>query len=157
MKLSYRKRALNNLLLTTPVGVVRPLLAEVGLCKWLILQGAKMVERAYTAVRQLKFNTALQRAEGHSSLRFLNTNTLKFIIRTYNGQCPHLHEIDLQTESKFAFQPRYNLAPSQDAPIILEEDGKKATMMRWGLIPVWAKEPSIGYKMINARAEGQLT
>jgi putative SOS response-associated peptidase YedK len=56
-------------------------------------------------------------------------------------------------ERKFIFEPRYNLAPSQDAPVIVEEDGRKVVMMRWGLIPHWAKEPSIGYKMINARAE----
>jgi len=42
----WEKRSLNNPPFTTPLGVVRPLLAEVGLCKWLILQGPKMVERA---------------------------------------------------------------------------------------------------------------
>jgi putative SOS response-associated peptidase YedK len=50
--------------------------------------------------------------------------------------------------------PRYNIAPSQDiAAIIRSDEGNKAGFLRWGLVPVWAKDPKIGYKMINARAE----
>lgn len=51
--------------------------------------------------------------------------------------------------------PRYNIAPSQDVPIIRESpEGKyELVMARWGLIPRWAKEPKTGYSMINARAE----
>ena len=52
--------------------------------------------------------------------------------------------------------PRYNIAPSQEAPVIVWDGiGEKRTlkMMRWGLIPGWARDKSIGYKMINARAE----
>ncbi|MGD9741970.1 MAG: SOS response-associated peptidase [Dongiaceae bacterium] len=53
------------------------------------------------------------------------------------------------------FDPRYNLAPRQKAPVIREcPDGlREAVMMRWGLIPAWAGDPSIAYKTINARAE----
>jgi putative SOS response-associated peptidase YedK len=49
--------------------------------------------------------------------------------------------------------PRYNIAPSQ--PILaLPNDGKnRADFFVWGLIPSWAKDPSIGNRMINARAE----
>ncbi len=50
-------------------------------------------------------------------------------------------------------KPRYNLAPGQLAPVIVNEGSKMLVMMQWGLVPSWAKEPSIGYKMINARAE----
>ncbi len=50
-------------------------------------------------------------------------------------------------------KPRYNLAPGQLAPVIVNEESKTLVMMQWGLVPSWAKEPSIGYKMINARAE----
>ncbi|MBU0615324.1 MAG: SOS response-associated peptidase [Nanoarchaeota archaeon] len=53
----------------------------------------------------------------------------------------------------FEIQPRYNIAPSQDVPIILNEDTKHFTKARWGLVPHWAKDEKIGYKMINARAE----
>jgi putative SOS response-associated peptidase YedK len=52
--------------------------------------------------------------------------------------------------------PRYNLAPTQEAPVALvREPGAPRTLeaLRWGLIPYWAKEASIGNRMINARAE----
>jgi len=53
------------------------------------------------------------------------------------------------------FEPRYNIAPSQMHPIlIVSEDHRKVSPMKWGLVPYWAKDPKIGYKMINARAEG---
>ena len=51
-------------------------------------------------------------------------------------------------------RPRYNVAPGQSiATVRLADGGRRLSMLRWGLIPAWAKEPSIGYKMINARAE----
>ena len=53
-------------------------------------------------------------------------------------------------------QARYNIAPSQPvATIRLNPDrGKRELiMLRWGLVPFWADDPKIGYKMINARAE----
>jgi len=51
-------------------------------------------------------------------------------------------------------QPRYNIAPSQDVAVVRETGGGRAlSMLRWGLIPSWAKDPKIGYRMINARAE----
>ena len=52
--------------------------------------------------------------------------------------------------------PRYNIAPSQQIAVIIHKDEfpeRKLVMMRWGLIPSWAKDEKIGYKMINARAE----
>lgn len=49
--------------------------------------------------------------------------------------------------------PRYNIAPGADCPIIIADAGRVVKLMRWGLVPGWAKDPSIGYKMINARAE----
>lgn len=52
-------------------------------------------------------------------------------------------------------EPRYNVAPTQDAPVVIEErDGTRTLhMMRWGLVPSWAKDPSIGQRMINAKSE----
>ncbi len=52
-------------------------------------------------------------------------------------------------------KPRYNIAPSQDAPVVRagEAGGRVLEPMRWGLIPSWAKEAKVGYRMINARAE----
>lgn len=52
------------------------------------------------------------------------------------------------------FTPRYNIAPSQRAPVIFREQEKPAAdEFKWGLVPFWAKDEKIGYKMINARAE----
>ena len=52
-------------------------------------------------------------------------------------------------------QPRYNIAPTQSAPVVrtAANGGRELAMLRWGLIPSWAKEASIGNKMINARSE----
>ena len=51
--------------------------------------------------------------------------------------------------------PRYNIAPTQDIAVVrIGEDGdKELATLRWGLIPSWAKDPAIGNRMINARAE----
>lgn len=51
--------------------------------------------------------------------------------------------------------PRYNVAPTQPvAAVRLSHDGQREfTFFQWGLIPSWAKDPTIGSKMINARAE----
>jgi len=53
------------------------------------------------------------------------------------------------------FEPRYNIAPSQEHPVlIVSQDRRVVQMMKWGLVPHWSKDPKIGYKMINARSEG---
>ena len=50
--------------------------------------------------------------------------------------------------------PRYNIAPSQEVPVIVQNDGKNELMpMKWGLVPAWSSDKSIGERMINARAE----
>lgn len=53
----------------------------------------------------------------------------------------------------FPVPPRYNIAPTQNVPVIMSEDKRRLRLLRWGLIPRWAKDPSIGARMINARAE----
>jgi putative SOS response-associated peptidase YedK len=50
-------------------------------------------------------------------------------------------------------QPRYNIAPTQLVAVVASGQGRKVEMFQWGLIPAWAKDPSIGSRMINARAE----
>lgn len=50
--------------------------------------------------------------------------------------------------------PRYNIAPTQPvAAVRAAETGRELALLRWGLIPPWAKDLSIGARMINARAE----
>jgi len=59
-----------------------------------------------------------------------------------------------EVDSAFQAKPRYNVAPSQTVPVIAVQEGKRILQgMHWGLVPFWAKEKSIGYKMINARSE----
>ncbi len=51
-------------------------------------------------------------------------------------------------------RPRYNLAPSQSAAVVRSDAaGLQLSMLRWGLIPAWARDHRIGNKLINARAE----
>jgi putative SOS response-associated peptidase YedK len=63
--------------------------------------------------------------------------------------------------------PRWNIAPTQIVPIVRsrpgrelkivrqgEGRGRELATVRWGLIPAWAKDPTIGNRMTNARAEG---
>jgi putative SOS response-associated peptidase YedK len=57
-------------------------------------------------------------------------------------------------QGDLAFEPRYNIAPSQSVPVIIKgKRGNEAKLMKWGLVPSWAPDPSIGNRMINARAE----
>ncbi len=49
--------------------------------------------------------------------------------------------------------PRYNIAPSQPVAVVPNNGQNRIEFFRWGLIPSWAKDPKIGNRMINARAE----
>ena len=52
------------------------------------------------------------------------------------------------------FPPDYNVAPTKPVPAVLVRGEERTlTALRWGLVPFWAKDPSIGAKMINARSE----
>jgi len=69
--------------------------------------------------------------------------------------------VELQGAFGFAerlnLEPRFNIAPAQTVAIVrlrANGDGRELALVRWGLVPAWAKEPAIGGKMINARAEG---
>ena len=58
----------------------------------------------------------------------------------------------------FVLPPRYNIAPMQEV-VVVRSDGNARTLsiVRWGLIPMWAKDPAIASKLINARAETAAT
>jgi putative SOS response-associated peptidase YedK len=57
-------------------------------------------------------------------------------------------------EVPFALEPRYNVAPSQEVAVIRQQADTQpeAAMLKWGLVPFWAKDAVIGNRMINARA-----
>lgn len=71
----------------------------------------------------------------------------------------HTHPAALALAFGLAFppmiRPRYNIAPTQDIPVIRigQSGARELAQVRWGLVPRWAKDPSIGARMINARAE----
>ncbi|HEY2775289.1 MAG TPA: SOS response-associated peptidase [Candidatus Binatia bacterium] len=55
-------------------------------------------------------------------------------------------------------RPRYNIAPMQDIVVVRSDGGeRKLLTMRWGLVPSWAKDPSIASKLLNARSETAAT
>lgn len=63
---------------------------------------------------------------------------------------PEIFHID-----EIRIPPRFNIAPTQEAPIVIRTDEKPFSLeiFRWGLVPGWAKDEALGSRMINARAE----
>jgi len=62
----------------------------------------------------------------------------------------------LNAEGDVDWSPHYNVAPGQSVPVVRQDAAqpvRSLSLMRWGLIPFWAKDAKTGYKMINARAE----
>lgn len=58
------------------------------------------------------------------------------------------------SESIQDYEPNYNIAPGQQILAIIHDGKKKrAGYLKWGLVPSWAKDEKVGYKMINARSE----
>ena len=74
--------------------------------------------------------------------RYTQTVSLEKVIERF-----HVDDAPMQVP------PRYNVAPGQQAPVIIYKQSRRIELMRWGLVPAWAKDPRIGNRMINARAE----
>jgi putative SOS response-associated peptidase YedK len=65
-----------------------------------------------------------------------------------------LQQFAAEASSDLELVPRYNIAPTQDIPVVRVADGKRElTLMRWGLIPSWTKDPKSGPLLINARSD----
>lgn len=61
---------------------------------------------------------------------------------------------DVPQQSGLELKDNYNTAPGQFMPVITNSvDGRRVEVMKWGLVPHWAKDQKIGYKLINARSE----
>jgi putative SOS response-associated peptidase YedK len=61
---------------------------------------------------------------------------------------------DIAEEEYKKFEPNFNVSPGEKSPIILSDSkGRHVRMVKWGMIPFWAKDPKIGFRMINARME----
>ena len=52
-------------------------------------------------------------------------------------------------EMPAGWEPRFNVAPSQPIPVVKDAEDRKVEWMYWGLVPSWAKDVSIGQKMIK--------
>jgi putative SOS response-associated peptidase YedK len=75
----------------------------------------------------------------------------RYTLKTPVSELAERFEIE---DSPSSITPSYNIAPTQQVATVLAENGKrKLEMLHWGLIPSWAKDPEIGNRMINARAE----
>lgn len=64
-----------------------------------------------------------------------------------------LAEAFAQFELPAGITPRYNIAPTQPVAVVANNGNHQVEFFQWGLVPFWAKDPSIGNRMINARAE----
>lgn len=73
----------------------------------------------------------------------------RFVLNTE----PNVIQQTFNLESVPDLEPRFNIAPSQAVPVITNDDPQHLTMVQWGLIPSWAKDRKMAYKMINARGE----
>ena len=62
-------------------------------------------------------------------------------------------EAEISASFDKTIAPRYNIAPTQSVIVVNDTGQREIVSMRWGLIPSWAKDESIGNRMINARAE----
>lgn len=74
--------------------------------------------------------------------RYTQTQTLKALAERFGAQAEAIQS-----------GPRYNIAPSRPAVIVVSAAAREFRMARWGLVPSWAKDPALGNKLINARAE----
>lgn len=81
--------------------------------------------------------------------RFVSTAPPDEVAKYFGAEAP-----DLAT----ALEPNYNTAPTNDIYVVYESgDTRRLDAFHWGLVPFWAKDPSVGNRMINARAEGLVT
>jgi putative SOS response-associated peptidase YedK len=76
----------------------------------------------------------------------------RYTLSTPTDLLSNLYEL----ETDVTTEPRFNIAPTQEAPVIRaspETGNRRLDLLRWGLVPFWAKDLAIGNRMINARSE----
>ena len=74
----------------------------------------------------------------------------RYTLTGYVGDLAERFEFEVPP---FDYRPRFHIALSQAILAITSSSARQAKMMRWGLVPFWAKSLSVGYKMINAQVE----
>ena len=78
--------------------------------------------------------------------RFTLTQDLGYLAERFDFPLPEVE-----------YRPAYNTAPTDRVLGVTHEGRRAAEMLRWGLVPSWAKDVKVGARMINARAEGVAT
>jgi len=78
----------------------------------------------------------------------------RFNLRTPASELASFFDIVFDPPLQATLAPRFNIAPSQPVLVIRGEfDRVAADLVNWGLVPGWAKDPTVGNRMINARCE----
>jgi len=81
--------------------------------------------------------------------RFVSSSTPDEVASYFDAQPPPLES---------SIEPSWNVAPTDDVYVVVEREGiREVAGHHWGLVPFWAKDPKIGSRMINARAESLTT
>jgi len=75
----------------------------------------------------------------------------RYVLEDWSDEVAALYGVDDAKEHEFS---NFNVAPTQVMPVVAEiEDKRVVEPMKWGLVPMWAKEPELKYSTFNARAE----
>ena len=94
----------------------------------------------------------------HNGLYSVNSSPSTIIVMC-GRYTLHQKVDDLDQHYNLASEPsdihdNYNVAPGQIMPVVTHDGtNRKLELMKWGLIPAWAKDPTIGYRLINARED----
>src|SRR6266511_4307199 len=78
----------------------------------------------------------------------------RFVQERYGADLAELFGADWAGDEPGQWTPRFNVAPTQDALVVVERDGERRLVSyRWGLVPSWANDLSVGGRQFNARSE----
>jgi len=80
----------------------------------------------------------------------------RFTLALSPEELAQLMALDAALDVELGLRPRYNIAPGQDLLAAVQrtpDEAREARAFKWGLVPGWAEDPSVGNRMINARAE----
>ena len=79
----------------------------------------------------------------------------RFVLRAPFSELVRLYNIT----NNLNLKPRYNISPTEDIAVVRADPGgtaRRLDMLRWGLVPYWAKDIKIGVSLINAKAETRI-
>ncbi len=77
----------------------------------------------------------------------------RFSLKANLSTITHRFGVLMPTAESVTWTPHYNISPTKTVVVVGDDGMRYLAQMRWGLIPSWAKDPAIGNRMINARAE----